>query len=67
MSAAPGEDSLENVFENDAKDIMPRLSPDQNDTAIITNKTVLFILQSWTKMSRKMKVAVSSFKIKFLK
>ena len=36
MSAAPGKDSLGNVFENDAKDIVPRLSPDQNDTAVIT-------------------------------
>ena len=36
MSAAPGKDSLGNVFENDAKDIVPRLSHDQNDTAVIT-------------------------------
>lgn len=36
MSAAPGKDSLGHVFENDAKDIVPRLSPDQNDTAVIT-------------------------------
>ena len=37
LSAAPGKDSLGNVFENDAKDIVPRLSPDQNDTAAITS------------------------------
>ena len=36
MSAAPGKDSLGNVFENDAKDIVPRLSPDQDGTAVIT-------------------------------
>ena len=36
MSAAHGKDSLRNVFETDAKDIVPRLSPDQNDTAVIT-------------------------------
>ena len=36
MSAASGKDSLRNVFETDAKDIVPRLSPDQNDTAVIT-------------------------------
>ena len=46
--------------------------PDQNDTAVITGglsfkQKPLFILQSWTKMSRKMDVAMSSFKIKFLK
>ena len=46
MSAAPGKDNLGNVFENDAKDIVSRLSPDQNDTAVITgglslNKTVI--------------------------
>ena len=37
MSAAPGKDSLGNVFENAAKDIVSRLSPDQNDTAVITD------------------------------
>ena len=47
MSAAPGKDSLGNVFENDAKDIVSRLSPDQNSTAVLTgslslNKTVIY-------------------------
>ena len=47
LSAAPGKDSLGNVFENDAKDIVSRLSPDQNSTAVLTgslslNKTVIY-------------------------
>ena len=47
MSAAPGKDSLGNVFENDVKDIVSRLSPDQNSTAVLTgslslNKTVIY-------------------------
>ena len=47
MSAAPGKDSLGNFFGNDAKDIVSRLSPDQNSTAVLTgslslNKTVIY-------------------------
>ena len=38
MSAAPGKDSLGNVFENYVKDIVPRLSPDENDTAVVTGR-----------------------------
>ena len=38
LSAAPGNDSLGNVFKSDAKDSVPRISPDQNDTAVITGR-----------------------------
>ena len=41
MSAAPGKDSLGNVFENDAKDIVSRLSRDQNSTAVLTGSLSL--------------------------
>ena len=44
MSAASGKDSLRNVFETDAKDIVPRLSPDQNDTAVITGGLASIVL-----------------------
>ena len=57
MSAAPGNDSLGNVFKSDAKDSVPRISPDQNDTAVITGR--------WS--FRKMDIALSSFMIKLVK
>lgn len=42
LSAAPGNDSLGNVFKSDAKDFVPRISPYQNDTAVITERGILF-------------------------
>ena len=36
LTDAPGKDNLGNVFKTEEKDSVPRLSPDQNDTTVIT-------------------------------